>query len=171
MPRLLATADSTTLAALVAAHGARVYSLCRRLDPDADDAYQAVWEKVWLHLDDLDPERGSTQAWLVTLTHRTLIDRHRRRRSQGVVVPLPDIAEHRPSAPALIHAAERRAQLETALSRLPESWRRVVVLHHLEGEPLDDIAAREGVPVGTVKSRLHRGRARLAQWLHPKETP
>ena len=61
----------------------------------------------------------------------------------------------------------RRCQvrLEAALERLPYAHRRVVLLHHLNGVPLADIAAAEGVAVGTIKSRLHRGRARLAELL------
>jgi RNA polymerase sigma-70 factor (ECF subfamily) len=63
---------------------------------------------------------------------------------------------------------QRTARLEVAVGRLPEDQRRVVVLHHLQGLSLQDLAETEGVAVGTIKSRLHRGRARLAQLL---ETP
>jgi RNA polymerase sigma-70 factor (ECF subfamily) len=57
------------------------------------------------------------------------------------------------------------ARLEAALMRLPAEQRRVVVMHHLEDQPVEAIAASEGVAGGTIKSRLHRARARLAEWL------
>jgi RNA polymerase sigma-70 factor, ECF subfamily len=58
--------------------------------------------------------------------------------------------------------------VEIAMSCLPEGHRRVILLHHLHGLPLDQIAEQEGVALGTVKSRLHRGRARLAELLEER---
>lgn len=55
--------------------------------------------------------------------------------------------------------------LEAAVASLPEPQRRVVVLHHLHDQPLEAIADAEGVPLGTVKSRLHRARNRLSEIL------
>jgi len=145
-----------------------VYGLCRRLDPDPEDAYQEVWEKVFRALPDFD-EAGpaSIRTWLAVVTHRHLVDRHRRRGARGQLVALdghePD--DPSPSAEARVDARRRRDRLEAAVARLPEGQRRVVVLHHLAELPLEEIAAAEGVAVGTVKSRLHRGRGRLAELL------
>ena len=57
---------------------------------------------------------------------------------------------------------EQRQRLESAIAQLPEDQRRCVVLHHIEGLSLSDIASLEQVAIGTIKSRLHRGRAHLA---------
>lgn len=59
--------------------------------------------------------------------------------------------------------------LVVALRRLPEAQRRAVVLHHVAGLPVADVAAETGVPVGTVKARLSRGRAALAVLLDSEE--
>jgi RNA polymerase sigma-70 factor (ECF subfamily) len=64
-----------------------------------------------------------------------------------------------------------RIALVTALAALPRSQRRAVVLHYLADLPVDEIADREGVAVGTVKSWLHRGRAALAAQLHQTDLP
>ncbi|MFT5680891.1 MAG: RNA polymerase sigma-70 factor (ECF subfamily) [Myxococcota bacterium] len=149
--------------ALLDAHGPVVYALCRRLDPDPDDAYQEIWEKVLHGLHRFDPSGSAPLAsWILRVAHRHLIDRHRRRRVRGEVVELGEL----PGAPVLLESRLDRAQqsrrLESALTRLPIGQRRVVVMHHIEGHSLEDIAKTEGVAVGTVKSRLHRGRGRLA---------
>lgn len=149
---------------LVAEHGPLVWGLCRRLCPEPEDAYQEIWEKVFTAVHRFDPEGPATlRTWIVTIAHRHLVDRHRRRRVRGEVVELREIPvvvdEDR------LDAQRRTARLEAALQRLPEGHRRIVVLHHLEGLTLDQIAKDEDVAVGTVKSRLHRARARLLELL------
>ncbi len=161
-----AAGDPAARRALVRVHGPLVWSLCRRLDPDPDDAYQEVWEKLLRRLDRFEPSGpASLRTWLATVVHRHLIDRHRRRGTRGDVIPLTVVAADDPAADERLHGARRSALLERALRQLPAPQRRVVVLHHLHELPLDEIAAAEGVAVGTVKSRLHRGRGRLAQIL------
>ena len=66
-----------------------------------------------------------------------------------------------PGPERLAQSRQLTARLEAALPLLAEEHRRVVVLHHLHGLPLEEIAAAEGVALGTIKSRLHRARARL----------
>ena len=114
----------------------------------------------------LDPHgRASLATWIRTITHRLLVDLHRRHKVRGHVVPMTDLVSEQLPADEVVARGERLARLERALAALPVAQRRVVVLHHLYGTALDEIAAAEGVAVGTVKSRLHRGRARLAQLL------
>lgn len=151
---------------VLADHGGLVWALCRRLDPEPEDAWQEAWEKLLRALPEFDPSgAASLRTWLCTVVHRHLVDRHRRRRVRGAVEEPDDLLDPAPSAPARLVAAQDRAALDAALARLPEPWRRVVVLHHLYEVPLERIAAEEGVAVGTVKSRLHRGRAALMEVL------
>lgn len=166
-PDLLAarSGDPEAWRSVLKQHGPRVWTLCRRLCHEPEDAYQEVWERVHRSLDRFDPARGSFEAWLTTIAHRHLIDRHRRRRVRGEVLPLPDLRDPGPDPVAALSRRDRIRQVERALAALPEPARRVVVLHHLHDTPLAEIAAVEGVAVGTVKSRLHRARARLAEIL------
>lgn len=151
---------------LVAQHGPLVWSLCRRLDPEPEDAYQEVWEKLLRNVGRFDPSgRASLRTWLATVSHRHLVDRHRRRTVRGDVVPIDGLASPVEGGEGALQRVRGVRQLEAAVSTLPESQRRVVVMHHVHEVSLIDIAASEGVAVGTVKSRLHRARARLAQVL------
>ena len=139
-------------------HGPLVWSLCRRLADEPEDAYQESWERVIRGLPTWDPAGpAKLSTWIAVITHRVIVDRHRRRRTRGEELE-PDglIAPLRP---------EHGLDLERALDRLPEVWRRVVVLHHVAGLSLEEIAATEGVAVGTIKSRLHRARGALVALL------
>lgn len=156
--------DKVERAEVVAEHGPLVYGMCRRLTPDPEDCYQEIWEKVFKALHRFDPSGpASIRTWIATITHRHLVDRHRRRLVRGEVVPIGELVATELDPTEQIHRQQRMDQLENALQRLPEAQRRVVVMHHVRGVPLEDIAETEGAPVGTVKSRLHRGRARLAE--------
>ncbi len=151
---------------VVAAHGPRVYAMCARLAADPEDCYQEIWEKVLGALDRFDPAgTASIATWIATIARRHLIDRHRRRQVRGVVVPLTGLASAEPAPEEALSRRQREIRVETALQALPDAHRRVVVLHHIHGVPLEQLAADEGVPLGTIKSRLHRGRARLADLL------
>ena len=164
--RKAAAGDADARRALVQTHGPMVYGLCRRMCSEPDDAYQEVWEKVFRALHRFDPDKpGALRSWVATITHRHLVDRHRRRRTRGVVVPLRDVPPRDPDIDERIARRQEVARLEAALQRLPEPHRRVVVMHHLQGVSLEEIAGQEGVATGTVKSRLHRARARLASLL------
>jgi len=160
--------DRRARAALVEQHGPVVYGLCRRLAPDPDDCYQEIWAKALGALGRFDPAgSASIRTWVMTIAHRHLVDRHRRRLVRGTVVPIEDQPLPAPAigADERIDGRRRQVRLEAALERLPDPQRRVVVLHHLHGLELTVIAQTEGVAVGTIKSRLHRGRGRLAELL------
>ena len=159
-----ARGDEDARAAIVRELGPRVWGLCRRLSTEPEDAYQDVWGKVFAALGRFDPAGPATlSTWVITIAHRHLVDLHRRRSVRGEVVELGDL----PAPPDADPLDDRRAaeRLEQALARLPEAHRRVVVLHHLHERPLEAIAQEEGVALGTVKSRLHRARARLVELL------
>ncbi|MCB9778475.1 MAG: sigma-70 family RNA polymerase sigma factor [Alphaproteobacteria bacterium] len=162
-----AASDPALRTAVVERWAGLVWALCRRLSPTPDDSYQAAWAHLLPRLHHYDPSRAAPATWLTTVVHRRLVDEHRRRGRQAEILPLhgPDPARELqargPSADETLDRNRRARALEQALARLPEDQRRVVVLHHLHGLSLADIADAEDVAVGTLKSRLHRGRARL----------
>jgi len=168
-PQLLqraARGDPAAWDGLVRAHGAAVWGLCRRFDPEPEDAWQDAWEHVFARVGRFSLDgAASFRTWLLRVVHRRLIDRHRARLRGGDLVAEIDFADPAAGPDAVAAARDDASALEAALRQLPEIQRRVVVLHHLHGESLDDIARTEGVAVGTIKSRLHRGRGRLARLL------
>jgi len=158
--------DRAARSALVDEHGALVYGMCRRISDDPDDSYQEVWEKVFGGLHRFDPDgTAPLRGWIATITRRHLIDRHRRQKVRGVVLPLDGLVCTEPSPLDRIDRAGLARRLDAALERLPDDQRQAVVLHYIHDTPLGVLSAETGVPVGTLKSRLHRGRARLAKIL------
>ncbi len=162
-------------AELVERLGPLVWALCRRLDQQPEDAYQDAWAHLFAVIGRFEPHgTASLRTWVKRVVHRRLVDRHRRSKVRAVVSPWESgmveerVASGLPGPEQLASEGRRRARLEAALEHLAPAQRRVVVLHHIHGTPLDELAEREGVALGTIKSRLHRGRARLLQLL---ETP
>jgi RNA polymerase sigma-70 factor (ECF subfamily) len=131
-------------------------------DPElARDAVQEGLIRAWRDLPGLrDPERFD--AWLHRLTVNACIDLTRRRRRRPVEVELAPM--HAPSVSDASGRLAERDLVDNVLRRLDENGRAIVVLHYFVGLPLPEVAGTLGIPVGTVKSRLHRalGDMRLA---------
>ncbi len=150
---------------LVQRYAPVVWSSCLRLDPEPEDATQEAWEKVLRGLHRYDPAAGaSISTWISVVTHRVLVDRHRRRASSRSLTA-PESVASPPTQERAVQRSEQLAEVERAMAQLPRDQRRAVLLFHLRGLSLDQIAEGEGVAVGTVKSRLSRGRTRLATML------
>jgi RNA polymerase sigma-70 factor (ECF subfamily) len=123
-------------------------------DPElARDAVQEGLLRAWRDLPGLrDPDRFD--AWLHRLIVNACIDQTRRRRRRPIEVELAPL--HEPLIPDGSGPLADRDQVDTALRRLDERGRAIVVLHYYLGMPLTDVAATLSIPIGTVKSRLHR---------------
>jgi RNA polymerase sigma-70 factor (ECF subfamily) len=123
-------------------------------DPElARDAVQEGLIRAWRELPKLrDPDRFD--AWLYRLTVNSCIDLTRRRRRRLIEVELTSI--HVPGTSDGAGARADRDQIDQVLRRLDEHGRAIVVLHYFVGLPLTDVAEALGIPLGTVKSRLHR---------------
>jgi RNA polymerase sigma-70 factor (ECF subfamily) len=140
-------------------------------DPElARDAVQEGLIRAWRDLPKLrDPDRFD--AWLYRLTVNSCIDQTRRRRRRPMEVELTLI--HAPYMADMSGALADRDQIDGVLRRLDERGRAIVVLHYFVGMPLTEVAATLSIPVGTVKSRLHRalGEMRIAMAAEPALTP
>ena len=119
----------------------------------ARDAVQEGFIRAWRDLPGLrDPDHFD--AWLHRLTVNACIDQTRRRRRRPMEVELAPI--HAPAVADVSGSLADRDQVDTVLRRLDPSGRAIVVLHYYLGMPLTEVAATLGIPIGTVKSRLHR---------------
>jgi DNA-directed RNA polymerase specialized sigma24 family protein len=125
---------------------------------EAQDAAQEAYARAWQRWSSVSA-MADPEAWVRTVGWRVLANRWRALRGRasayrrhGVVPPLPG-------------PSEDTVLLVTALRRLPEAQRLAIVLHHVLGLPVASVAVETGVPVGTVKARLARGRQALAALL------
>jgi RNA polymerase sigma-70 factor (ECF subfamily) len=139
--------------------------LVRRLGArgDGDDLLQELLVTILRALPRFSPDGpASLSTWVFAIGHRFLLSQRRKRKLE--LVPLEDAAEVADASPrgdALVERGQLRERLERALAQLPEAQRRIFVLAQVHQQPLEQIAAEEELPLGTVKSRLHRARAAL----------
>lgn len=147
--------DHDAFAELVRAAVVRLDRAARLIlhDPElARDAVQEALLRAWRDLPGLrDPERFD--AWLHRLVVNACIDQARRRRRRPIEVELAPL--HEPLIADGSGSLADRDQVDSALRRLDERGRAIVVLHYYLGMPLTEVAATLSLPVGTVKSRLH----------------
>jgi RNA polymerase sigma-70 factor (ECF subfamily) len=146
-------------------HGRFLYTVAYRLTGNHDDAQDLVQEvllKVQRGLATYRP--GSMQGWLSRITTNAWLDTARKR-TRRPTVALPDdpdlVVPASGSAEDALAAARLPDHLEQALLALPPDFRAAVVLCDVAGWQYEEIADDLGVPVGTVRSRIHRGRAQL----------
>ncbi len=158
---------------LMRAHEDRVFAVCLRMLRDREaalDATQETFVSVFRKVDRFSG-RSAFSTWLYRVAVNTCYDALRRDRRRPTV-PLPEHAEPPDAAAAdEIDAAGLRPDIEKALAALPTEFRSAVVLADLEGLSLQDVAEVLGVPVGTVKSRIFRGRRQLAEALGNLSSP
>lgn len=162
--------------ALLKPHMDRLYRLSFRLTgskPEAEDLFQDVLVKIYPRMDELI-EIEEPGAWLCRVMYNHFIDNRRRFARQRLVaveegqLPPGQGIEEMPGALDPAMDAERRdniMRLDSALQQLSAEHRLVVLLHDTEGYKLKEIEELTSTPVGTLKSRLHRARARLREIL------
>jgi RNA polymerase sigma factor (sigma-70 family) len=165
---LAARADDGALAELYERFGHVAYGLALRVVRDpalAEDAVQEAFLAVWRTAARFVPERAKASTWILTLVHRRAVDVVRReqpRRTEPIEVA--------PQASANVTEDEawlrlQRARVQDALRRLPDQQREALELAYYGGFTQSELADRLGEPLGTIKSRMFAGLARLRELL------
>lgn len=154
--------DADAVREIYRRHGRAVFSVARAMtgDPDlAADVVQQTFIKAWKAAATFDGRRDLA-PWLYTIARRTAIDtmRTERRPTQGGHAPETDAAVE----PVSFERTWETFEVRRAVDALSDGERQAVELSHRIGLTHEQIAAQLGVPIGTVKSRLHRAHRRLA---------
>src|SRR5437763_1092946 len=154
---------------VVRAHSARVYRLAYRLAgnrQDAEDLTQETFVRVFRSLANYSP--GTFEGWLHRITTNLFLDLVRRRQRIRFD-SLPEDTERLPGttpSPEQVYSdTHLDPQIQAALAALSPEFRAAVVLCDIEGLTYEEIAATLGIKLGTVRSRIHRGRVQLRQAL------
>jgi RNA polymerase sigma factor (sigma-70 family) len=166
---LVASSDDEALAELYDRFGGVAYGLALRIlrdDALAQDAVQDAFLGVWRTADRFLPERAKASTWILTLVHRRAVDLVRRenvRRGE----PLEHAPE--PAAPETVEGEAtlglQRRVVQEALKGLPPEQREALELAYYGGLTQSQLAERLGQPLGTIKSRMFMGLARLRDLL------
>ncbi|MGH7371750.1 MAG: sigma-70 family RNA polymerase sigma factor, partial [Candidatus Methylomirabilales bacterium] len=151
-----------------------VYTLALRIlrvRSDAQDLLQEVLLQVWRQAGSYSPERGSPEAWLLTITRSRAIDKHRsvRRIERGLpATGDPSRLEGGGKVESGIAPSDARLTLHGALEKMPDAQRTVLELAYFDGLTQSEIAARLGEPLGTVKTRIRASLQRLREIIGAK---
>jgi RNA polymerase sigma-70 factor (ECF subfamily) len=159
--------DVAAFEALVRRHEGKVYAVCLRILGDADEAADAAQDTFLTVLRKLDQFRGDAAftTWLHRIAVNACYDVLRAKRRRPVLHLASDDPRPEPGPPQPDHADDVAGSRDAAaaLTRIPEEFRVALVLADVEDLPYEEIARVLDVPVGTVKSRVHRGRVALAR--------
>lgn len=169
--------DPEALAALVERHQGRVFNVSLRMLGDPDDARDAAQDTFLTMVRKLSQFRGDAAftTWLHRVTLNACYDILRKRRRQPLLhmVSDPDdpIPEREPAVAD--HSDETAGSIDAvrALQRIPEDYRVVLVLADVQDVPYEEIARVLDIPLGTVKSRVHRGRVALGRAMGLSDRP
>jgi RNA polymerase sigma-70 factor (ECF subfamily) len=161
--------DAGAFTQLVDRHRRRVYNVCLRLLGDPDDAADASQDAFLSVLTKLEQFRGDAAftTWVHRIAVNACYDLTRKRRRQPLLRAAGDrdVPDDDRAPPVPDHAEELAGTRDvlTALRAIPEEFRVAIVLADLRDLPYEEIAKILDVPIGTVKSRVHRGRVALAR--------
>ncbi len=163
----LGSGDHEAAAAFVRRFQGRVYGLALTMlrDPGAaDEVAQETFVRAWRHADTYDARRGRVPTWLLTIARNLAIDRARLRTPTPVdpdaIASELDLA----GAGAPVDVAERE-RVRRAVGSLPDDQRRALVLAMYAGRTAREISELDGVPLGTVKTRIRAAMLRLREAL------
>jgi RNA polymerase sigma-70 factor (ECF subfamily) len=147
--------------ALVRAYEDRVYALCVALaGTEGEDLAQETFVRVHRSIRNFVPEgRAALSTWILRIARHLCIDRARGARKRRAVAAVEPVSAHTPETQLLSQRTGER--LRAAIAALPEEQRAVIALREWDGLEYEAIAEIEGVPVGTVRSRLARAREAL----------
>jgi RNA polymerase sigma-70 factor (ECF subfamily) len=175
----IAARDDAALAELYDRHHRLAFAIIRRIvqsPSDAEEVLQETFVRVWSRAETYDARLGSPAAWVVRIARNRAIDRVRARQARADVnapVPAPDDAGSARDLPShdtpesVLHSTYAARAVRGAVAALPPAQRTLIEAAFFEGYTHQELAARFGVPLGTVKTRIRNGllslRGRLEQ--------
>ena len=169
----VAEGDRAAFRQVYQATSAKLFGVCLRILRDrqiAEDVLQDVYVTVWSRAAGFDAARASPITWLATIARNRAIDRLRQARPLRDAAPvevLAEVADGGPGPEAAVVGAGERRRLESCLDQLEDRAAAAIRTAFFDGVTYDALAARAGVPIGTMKSWIRRGLQRLKTCLEP----
>lgn len=165
MPRI-AAGDRAALGQLYQATSAKLFGVCLRIlsnRDESEDVLQEVYITIWRRADRFEAGRASVMTWISTIARNRAIDRLRARGPLAYAEQVEEleIDDGQPRADALLEAAQSGEALGRCLSELDDRTEKVIRTAFFEGVTYEALAARMDAPLGTVKSWIRRGLAKL----------
>ncbi|MBW0144550.1 sigma-70 family RNA polymerase sigma factor [Sphingomicrobium clamense] len=153
---------------------AKLFGICLRICGSraaAEDVMSETYMTIWRRAGAYEPGRVSPVTWLATVARNKAIDWKRKqgRRQRTGVEEIADLPDENPAADDLILADEQSARLHLCLDKLGEDQRKAIRTAFFNGLTYSELAEKEGVALGTMKSRVRRGLMALKDCLNDDE--
>lgn len=156
---------SPSIDGVIREHGAALLAYVTRLTGDrylAEDIVQETWLRAWRHADRLTADKGSVRGWLMRTAHNVTIDQHRSRKARPTEIAFEgESLTNKAVQSAPSDDVEDRMLINELLDHLSPAHRRTVLEVYVTDRTVTSAASALGVPVGTVKSRLHHAMRNL----------
>ena len=171
----LGSGDSDAAAAFIRRFQGRVYGLALTIVGDsmaAEEVAQETFTRAWRHAQAYDPRRARVSTWLLSIARNISIDQLRMRRHEPVDPEMffsLELATNEPSPDDRAVASDEASQLRDAMKSLPVEQRRALVLAAFYGRTGREISEMEGVPLGTVKTRIRTAMLKLRSILEARD--
>ena len=164
------TEDRAAFATLYNLTSAKLFGVCLRICGErqaAEDVLSEVYLTVWRRAGAFEPGRASPISWLATIARNRAIDWRRSagRKLAATVSDVPDVPDPNPSAEERMVQSDEDRKLHLCLDQLEEKQRGAIRTAFFDGLTYAELAEREGVPLGTMKSWVRRGLTRLKDCL------
>ena len=171
--------DDAAWETIVSNYGRRIYNLCYRFTnrrEESEDLTQEIFIRVYQNLKSFRPEAGSLQNWILKVGRNLIIDHYRQARRYQPAggseeIETMNLSDDKvPSPQKAVEQLEASRFLRDGLQILSPELKEAIILRDLEGMAYQEISDLLGVPEGTVKSRINRGRIELARLLTKRRT-
>ncbi len=167
--RRIAAGDAAAVEDCINAYGNLVWALAKKLTPrleDAEDAVQEIFTEIWQKAGRYDAAKAAEITFIAMIARRRLIDRLRKNYCRPNVQSIEDIFETAPNVfESVLNTKIEAERAIRAMNELRCEQRELMILNFYEGMSHDEIASQTGLPLGTVKTHIRRGLARLRKVL------
>jgi RNA polymerase sigma-70 factor, ECF subfamily len=163
-----ALGDRRAFDALYSATSAKLHGICLRIldnRAEAEDATQEVFVRIWHNAGRYQVNGLSPMTWLITIARNHAIDRLRTRRASQPLDEAAELADLSPGPEAAAIASGERARIAACMATLPPDRAEAVRRAYVEGESYNELAARYGLPLNTVRTWLRRALLKLKDCL------
>jgi len=168
MLQRIASGDAAAVRECIEQYGPLVWSIARRLSrtpSDAEDATQEIFLDIWRSAVRFDASQGSDKVFIAMIARRRLIDRLRKTSAEPPMDPVESLETIAWADPGNAETSVEAEQATRALAELRPEQRQVLELGLLHGLTQSEIAARLGIPLGTVKSFMRRGLIKVREYM------
>jgi len=169
---MVVESDKTAFGILYDRYSQLVYNLANKIVKDSDyagEVLQSVFIQIWNKASSYNEKKGAVSTWIINITRNKSIDLLRRTKKDklNIYLEFDELESTSNYSSTIIEIKEKREILKKVMGEIPEEQRKIIEMVYLEGYTQREVSESLGIPLGTVKTRIHLGIAKLRDVLSP----